>query len=627
MNPAKPLDPLEVLQRLDWAESNDLEFKAARGGLPKSLWETYCAMANSNGGVILLGVEDDGRVSGVPDVKAQKKAFWDTVNNRSKVSSNLLTDADVLEVDYGETRILAIHVPRASRYQRPVFLGSNPLTGTYRRNDEGDYHCTEQEVGRMLADRAEEPADSRILMYYGLDDLDRASLQQYRQRFASHKPTHPWLGEDDIGLLRKLGGWRRDRASGQDGLTVAGLLMFGSDEALREALPQYHVDYREKLSADPEQRWSHRLYPDGTWPANLFQFFLRTILRLTRDLDLPFQLGSDLLRKGETPVHEAIREVLVNALVHADYQGVGGVLVEKYPDRLVFANPGSLLVSPEQLMRGSVSECRNKALQTMFLMMGAAEKAGSGMDKIRSGWESQHWRQPLVQELIQPDRVRWVLPMVSLLPEASLKRLHGLFGTRFEVCSKLEVQALVTAEVEGVVDNLRLQQITGSHSRDITELLQALVARDMLLQEGRGRWTRYRLPAAADVACSVPNDSSCVHRGEHSVHNVPADSVHKPDSSAHSESAESARQMLERLAAPARHRQRLAPQEMESLIQQLCRDRWLTRRELADLLQRNADSLRSRFLTPMVEHGLLRMRYPDTPNRSDQAYSAAPSVE
>jgi len=61
------------------------------------------------------------------------------------------------------------------------------------------------------------------------------------------------------------------------------------------------------------------------------------------------------------------------------------------------------------------------------------------------------------------------------------------------------------------------------------------------------------------------------------------------------------------------------------MILQLCSGRWLTRRELAELLQRNADSLRSRFLTPMVEHGLLCMRYPDTPNRSDQAYSAAPS--
>jgi ATP-dependent DNA helicase RecG len=65
MQRTAPLNPLSVLQRLDWAESDDLEFKSARGGLPLSLWETYSAMANSSGGVILLGVEDHGGVSGI----------------------------------------------------------------------------------------------------------------------------------------------------------------------------------------------------------------------------------------------------------------------------------------------------------------------------------------------------------------------------------------------------------------------------------------------------------------------------------------------------------------------------------------------------------------------------------
>lgn len=615
-----PLDPLDILQRLDWPESNDLEFKAARGGLPKSLWETYCAMANSNGGIILLGVEDDGRVTGVPDAKALKKSFWDTVNNRNKVSCNLLTDADVQEIEHVDGMLLSIRVPRATRYQRPVFLGSNPLTGTYRRNDEGDFHCTEQEVGRMLADRAEEPADSRILEHFGLGDLDRASLQQYRQRFASHKPTHPWLGEDDVGLLRKLGGWRRDRASGREGLTLAGLLMFGTHDALFEALPQYQVDYREYLSEDPDERWSHRDYPDGTWEPNLLQFFLLTILRLPRNLDLPFKLGDDLLRKGETAVHEAIREALVNALIHADYQGVGGVVVEKRADRLVFSNPGTLLVSPEQLMRGSISECRNKALQTMFLMIGAAEKAGSGMDRIRSGWESQHWRQPLMQEQSRPDRIRWELPMISLLPESSEARLRQLFGAQFEACSKAEVQALVTADLENTVDNLRLQQITGIHSRDVTLLLQALVARGMLDQEGRGRWTRYRLPDA------MPGNESPVHKNGNRAHNGTGNPVHKAGNPLHNETSPVHKESvdaLELIAQPARNRLRLPPKDMEAIILKLCTGRWLTRRKIADLLQRDPDGLRARFLTPMVEHGLLRMRYPESRSRPDQAYTTS----
>lgn len=621
------LDPLDILSRLDWVEGDDLEFKSARGGLPASLWETYSAMANTQGGVILLGVEDDGRISGVPDPARLKKTFWDTINNRGKVSVNLLSTHDLLEQTQGEATFLIIRVPRATRHQRPIFVGQNPLTGTYRRNDEGDYHCTEQEVGRMLADRSEEPADRQILEHFGLEDLDLPSLQQYRHRFASHKPTHPWLSEDDRTLLEKLGGWRRDRRTGTQGLTLAGLLMFGREEALHEALPSYQVDYREKLSDDPAVRWTDRLTLDGTWAGNLFQFYLRVIQRLPSELKLPFQLDAELFRKGETVVHEAIREALVNALIHADYLGQGGVVVEKYRDRFEFSNPGTLLVSFEQLMRGNVSECRNKALQTMFMLIGAGEKAGSGVDKIRCGWESQHWRQPRITELGKPTRVHWLLPMISLIPEDSLERLRHRFGPRFATFSQDEVLALVTADVEASVDNARLRQITGGHAADMTRLLQGLVAQDALRQEGTGRWTRYRLVPERGSAQMAPGSE---HKGEDSIHKT-AHSVHKEQDSAHkagdsvqnSTLSEADFQALCTLAAPARQQQRLHPRDMEQIIRHLCRERWLTRRQLGELLNRNADSIRSRFLTPMVEHGLLRLRYPDTPNRSDQAYTTA----
>ena len=58
---SQPIDPLEILTRLNWAESDDLEFKSPRSGLPGSLWETYAAIANSQDDVILLGVGDDGK--------------------------------------------------------------------------------------------------------------------------------------------------------------------------------------------------------------------------------------------------------------------------------------------------------------------------------------------------------------------------------------------------------------------------------------------------------------------------------------------------------------------------------------------------------------------------------------
>lgn len=606
------INPVDIISKLSWGESEDLEFKSARGGLPKSLWETYSAMANAQGGVILLGVKDDGTVVGIENIAKIKKDFWDTINNRSKVSINLLSNSDIQEVDHPQGNFLAIHVPQATRRKQPVYIGMNPLTGTYRRNAEGDYHCSEHEVKRMLMDQSEEATDSKILENFSLEDLDLATLHQYRQRLASRQPTHPWLDEDDKNLLKKLGGWRVCRQSGIEGLTLAGLLMFGREETIREGLPQYHVDYREKLSDATQTRWTDRLTLDGAWPGNLYQFYFRVIHKLATDLKLPFQLDNELVRKGETPVHEAIREALVNALIHADYHGVGGVIVEKYINRFEFSNPGSLLISFDQLLHGGVSECRNKALQKMFTLIGAAEKAGSGVDKIRAGWNSQHWRSPIIRESMQPDRVLWVLPMMSLIPKESLEKLKKQFGAKFSKFTPHEVQALVTADIEGFVDNARMRQITGCHPADITKLLQKLVSKDILVQNGQGRWTQYRLPPLSDSVHTLP----------HSIHKAP-DSVHKGGQLEHKyEITDFEWVKLQEIAKQAKINKRLPPKQMEQIILRLCKDRWLTRNQISELVERNSDGIRARYLTLMVQHNLLKLRYPDKPNRTDQAYKS-----
>lgn len=388
------------------------------------------------------------------------------------------------------------------------------------------------------------------------------------------------------------------------------MLMFGNDEAIRDAVPQYHVDYREKLSSDPNIRWTDRIAVDGTWSANLFQFYLRVIQRLASELKLPFQLNGDLLRKGETVVHEAIREALVNTLVHADYQGQGGIVVEKHRNGFEFSNPGSLLISFDQLLRGNVSECRNKALQLMFMMIGAAEKAGSGVDKIRQGWQSQHWRFPMVRELMRPDRVQWLLPMVSLIPDESIERLKALFGQKFESFTLLEVQALVTADLEGEVTNDRLRQITGEHAWDLTLMLQRLVGQKLLVQEGSGRWTKYHLPAQFGPLHKrlmyQHKRFGYQHNGNVSQHNGLR--------------VTGADEQLEAIAAPAKTKRRIDPAEMNRIILNLCQGRYLTRHEIADLVSRHPTALHARHLKPLIDRGDLELRYPDKPNRADQAY-------
>lgn len=592
------------------AEGNDTEFKSARGGLPGSFWETYSAMANTQGGTIVLGVSERGGQlvwEGVPDAAQLRTVLWNQLNDRQKISRNLLADADVRTVAHEGKQYVVAQVPRASRRDRPVYVGQNPLSGTYRRAEEGDYRCSEEEVRRMLADQADVPADAQIVEHYGHSDFDPETVKQYRNRFASRDPDHPWLSEDDAGLLAKLGALRRDRATGSEGATVAGLLMFGTFGALREALPAYHVDYRERLSSDPAVRWTDRLVPDGSWESNLFQFFQRVVLRLSADLKIPFQLDRALYRKDDTIVHEALREAVVNALIHADYRGQGGIVIERYADRIELSNPGSLLVSREQLLRGSVSECRNKGLQLMFQMIGGGEKAGSGMDKIRAGWRSQHWRSPKIEETLQPDRVRLLLPMVSLIPAEVEAELRDRFGERFAKLDATAVQAVVTASVEGTVTNGRMQEITGEHPKDITGVLQGLVRDGFLEQQNQRRWASYRL--AGDSPQSSPQSPANSPQSQEGSPQTVVDSPRFPAG-------------LLAIAEPARAKAKLPGSEVRRIVASLCSAGWLTAKELGALMNRDPENLQERFLTAMVKDGTLELRYPGVRNRPDQAYRA-----
>jgi len=581
-------------------------------------------MANTQGGTIVLGVAEKptGLLvwEGVPDAAQLRTVLWGQLNDRHKVSVNLLRDDDVRTVEDEGRQFVVVNVPRASRLQRPVFVGPNPMTGTYRRADEGDYRCSDDEVRRMLADQSDTPADSQILEHFDETDFDPETIKQYRNRFASRAPDHPWLLLDDGPLLTKLNALRRDRTTGLEGATVAGLLMFGRFEALRDALPNFHVDYRERLSDDPAVRWTDRVVPDGTWENNLFQFYVRVMQRLSGDLKMPFQLDRELYRKDDSAVHEALREAVVNALVHADHRGQGGVVIERYPDRIELSNPGSLLVSRVQLLQGGVSECRNKSLQLMFQLMGGGDKAGSGMDKIRAGWRSQHWRSPRLEESLQPDRVKLVLPMVSLIPDEVDRALRARFGDRFARLNKTAVQAVVTAQVEGSVTNSRMQEITGEHSKDITGVLQSLVRDGLLTQQNQRRWASYRV--AEDSPQSV-GDSP--HLAGDSPQSSPQS---MPDSPQLNRLAELSPEVLGLLpiAEPARKNKKLPVDQLKGIIRRLCEKRWLATSELAALVDRDAEKLQSRFLTAMVREGVLELRYPDVRNRPDQAYRTIAAV-
>lgn len=386
-------------------EGYTVEFKSAKGGFPGSFWESYSSFANTAGGIIVLGVTEKNnrfKPDGLTEdqITKFKKVFWDGAHNPQKVSVCLLKEEDVIVDKYTEGSLITIfRIPRAPFDAKPVYIDGNPKN-TYRRNNEGDYLCTQAEISRMYAeaDLLAHPLDSTILKNYSLErDFDQPTINQYRQLFKIRQPRHAWNALDDMGFLRKIEAWREDRETGESGFTLAGVLMFGTEEAIHDAAPNFFVDYREKMSSDPRIRYTDRLYPDGTWVPNLFQFYTRVLEKLYHAIPVKFQLEGDG-RLDETPAHESLREAVCNSLIHCQWRMLEGVVIERYPDHLYFSNPGTMLISVEEFFEGGHSICRNRILQKMFIVFGRGERLGSGADIIRQGWKENGWPDPELHE-------------------------------------------------------------------------------------------------------------------------------------------------------------------------------------------------------------------------------------
>ena len=139
-----------------YRESNRIEAKKSLGGLPKSLWETYSAFANAEGGVILLGVEEykDRSLHPVdlPDPDALIREFWEMVNDPATVSANILPTEGITWIEFEGKDVIAIEVPAAKQQDRPIYVGSDPYTGSYVRRGDGDFRCSREEVQQMLED-------------------------------------------------------------------------------------------------------------------------------------------------------------------------------------------------------------------------------------------------------------------------------------------------------------------------------------------------------------------------------------------------------------------------------------------------------------------------------------------
>ena len=397
-----------------YKENNRLEAKAAAVGLPKSLWATYSAFANTNGGIILLGVTEDAQhqlhVEGVNDADALVIDFWNIINNQSKISINVLNDKDVIVREFDGKKIIIINVPRAQRYDKPIYLDGN-LFSSYKRNGEGDYRCTKEVIQAMLRDASPKTQDMLVLGNMNLDVFDKDTIKRYRIRMQGIRPGHVWEALEDVDFLYRIGAVGRD-ADGKLHPTAAGLLMFGYEYEIVREYPHYFLDYREKL--DDDTRWSDRFVSSsGDWSGNIYDFYFRVYNRIAQSVKVPFALDG-ISRIDDTELHKALREALANTLINADYYGNTGVVIERNITSITMTNAGTFRIDLDEAINGGISDPRNSGLIKMFSLINIGERAGSGLPMIFKAWTGTDFAMPDITEKENPDRVCLILPVESL---------------------------------------------------------------------------------------------------------------------------------------------------------------------------------------------------------------------
>ena len=402
-----------------YKENNRIEAKTVKDKLPSSLWETYSSFANTFGGVILLGVIENPdhslKAIGVLNAEKLQTDFWNLVNDKHKVSANILKEENVrIETTEDGKDILIIEVPRAPVPLRPIYINNDIWDGSFKRNHSGDYHCDRQEVRNMVAESQPDVLDLAPLpSKVTFECLSLSSIESYRRRFASLFPTHQWNSLSHQDFLLRLGGAIIEK--GEWHVTKAGLLFFGYDWQILPYFPEYFLDYQYWSGSNKTDRWDNRIVTGlGQGDGNVYDFFLRVSEDISSRLPTPFQInGETMMRIEDTPAKKAVREVLVNALSNANYQFPQGVTVVFNGHYLTASNPGNMLVEPEKALEGGRSDARNKTIFRLFNAIGFGDRSGWGVSYLEEFAKTNSGTSIQIIESTDPDRTTVTVPFLS----------------------------------------------------------------------------------------------------------------------------------------------------------------------------------------------------------------------
>jgi ATP-dependent DNA helicase RecG len=346
----------------------------------------------------VLGVSQNDKtfeVTGVTNPEKIEQNLITTLRSHNKFNIVITPECKKYTID-GKT-VLAFYIPSAE--QKPVYF--NSLQNTFIRTGSGDHRATDYEINVLFREQSFGVMSERPVEGTSENSFNKSSYSNFRDYLERMVPESPYNKLKDNEFNEKL-------QLVKDGkLTYGGLLFLGNNTEILNHVSDFRVDYLEIPAtsyADAEPRYTFRIQEQ----ENIWEYYFVLLQRLRIYADNPLYIGDMGGGYEDTKQLDALREALINMLIHCDYFSPMKPRIRVFTNRIEFENPGKLPRPLEELMKLDVSVPRNPVLAKMFRIAKFCENAGYGFDKMLV-WKQETHKDVIFETFIDSTKVTFML--------------------------------------------------------------------------------------------------------------------------------------------------------------------------------------------------------------------------
>lgn len=461
------------------------EFKKAKKSVPKDMWPTVSAFANTDGGTIYLGfteIKENGNVkgykaTGVMSPETMIKDILDTSNNPRKLYPNVIEEKNVQVKEVtSKVKIIKVYIPRAAFKDRPIYINGDQKN-SFKRVGTGDKRVNSEDLKAILRDAYGDDS-AETLDGFDFTDLNLVDIQNYKAFYAEQNEEPEVIEEDNKQFFKRIGLYRKDRKDKKFKITRALLLLFGKYNAIQDKYPDFMLDLVIKHSPLDED-YVDRLYTSfrKNAPENIYGFFTQALAKLQALVKNNFELTGVTRKDNGNKFLRAIREALVNSLVHANYHSNQSVQIIWYDNSVIFKNPGQLLVSIDRFFDKTDSVPRNGLIFQTFVEAKLGEHTGSGGYRILKTSQKLKLQNPEIKT--SPQQTELILwrttfdDIIKTLPK-DWQETYSLLNDKAVVTYK-DLEHLYSSKWKG------------------HQILNDMINKGLIERSGKGPGTKYML--------------------------------------------------------------------------------------------------------------------------------------